>query len=204
MTQRVSNSRPFAPQVSVLPGKLLKGYNGSSTLLAFLQCHPICIYRCPYTQEKSFENYLWNSMTSTSFVFTELANTMKYGEGFLYNLVFTAFHRMKYGGGVLYNLVFTEWRHCVSQNILQNLIFIQNFALLKALHGFTKNIYDDFYKIYVTSILLPFIFDFRKCFKFTILMLSIPPQNWERRCGLQILQAGGSGVSSSPHLLLIV
>ena len=37
-------------------------------------------------------------MTLTSFVFTELANTMKYG------------------GGVLYNLVFTEWRHCVSQN----------------------------------------------------------------------------------------
>ena len=36
-------------------------------------------------------------MTSTSFVFTELANTMKYGGGFLY-------------------LVFTEWRHCVSQN----------------------------------------------------------------------------------------
>ena len=41
---------------------------------------------------------MWNSMTLTSFVFTELANTMKYGEG------------------VLYNLVFTEWRHCVSQN----------------------------------------------------------------------------------------
>ena len=41
---------------------------------------------------------LWNSMTLTAFVFTEMANTMKYGEG------------------VLYNLVFTEWRHCVSQN----------------------------------------------------------------------------------------
>ena len=37
-------------------------------------------------------------MTSTSFVFTELANTMKYG------------------GGFLDNLVFTEGRHCVSQN----------------------------------------------------------------------------------------
>ena len=37
-------------------------------------------------------------MTSTSFVFTELANTMKYGRG------------------LLYNLVFTEWRHCVTQN----------------------------------------------------------------------------------------
>ena len=37
-------------------------------------------------------------MTSTSFVFTELANTIKYG------------------GGFLYNLVFNEWRHCVSQN----------------------------------------------------------------------------------------
>ena len=41
---------------------------------------------------------LWNSMTSTPFVFTELANTMKYGEG------------------LLYNLVYSEWRHCVSQN----------------------------------------------------------------------------------------
>ena len=41
---------------------------------------------------------LWNSMTMTSFGFTELANTMKYGRG------------------VLYTLVFTEWRHCVSQN----------------------------------------------------------------------------------------
>ena len=41
---------------------------------------------------------LWNSMTSTFFVFTELANAMKYG------------------GGFLYNLVFTEWRHFVSQN----------------------------------------------------------------------------------------
>ena len=40
---------------------------------------------------------LWNSITSTSFVFTELTNTMKYSTGFLYNLVFT------------------EWRHCVSQ-----------------------------------------------------------------------------------------
>ena len=37
-------------------------------------------------------------MTMTSFVFTELTNTMKYG------------------GGFLYNLFFTEWRHCVSQN----------------------------------------------------------------------------------------
>ena len=41
---------------------------------------------------------LWNSTTLTSFVFTELANTMKYE------------------GGVLCNLVFTEWRHWVSQN----------------------------------------------------------------------------------------
>ena len=37
-------------------------------------------------------------MTLTSFVFTELANIMKFG------------------GWVLYNLVFTEWRHCVSQS----------------------------------------------------------------------------------------
>ena len=39
-----------------------------------------------------------NDLDTTSFVFTQLANTMKYG------------------GGFLYNLVFTEWRHCVSQN----------------------------------------------------------------------------------------
>ena len=39
-----------------------------------------------------------NPMTLTAFVFTELANTMKYG------------------GGLLYNLVFIEWRHWVSQN----------------------------------------------------------------------------------------
>ena len=42
-------------------------------------------------------------MTSTSFVYTELANTMKYGEG-SYKTLFspseiTAFHRMKYVGG---------------------------------------------------------------------------------------------------------
>ena len=43
------------------------------------------------------ESILWNSMTSTSFVFTELANTMKFW------------------GGFLYNFVFTEWRHCVSK-----------------------------------------------------------------------------------------
>ena len=89
-----------------------------------------------------FNSILRNSMTLTSFVFTELANTMKYGGGVLYNLVFTewrhcvsqnevwgrgcyitlfspgevtAFHRMKYGEGVLYTLVFTEWYLCVSQ-----------------------------------------------------------------------------------------
>ena len=42
-------------------------------------------------------------MTSTSFVSTELANTMKYGEG-SYKTLFSpsdviAFHRIKYGGG---------------------------------------------------------------------------------------------------------
>ena len=51
-------------------------------------------------------------MTSTSFVFTELANTMKYEEGSCITLFspsnVTAFHNMKYEKGVLYNLVFTE------------------------------------------------------------------------------------------------
>ena len=65
--------------------------------------------------------YLWNSMTTTSFVFTELANTMKYGGRLLYNLVFTEWRHCVsqnevWGRGVLYNLVFTEWHHCVSQN----------------------------------------------------------------------------------------
>ena len=67
---------------------------------------------------------LWNSMTSASFVFTELANTIKYAEGFLGYIGLTCFHRVtslrftewSMGKGVLYNLVFTEWRHCVSQN----------------------------------------------------------------------------------------
>ena len=53
-------------------------------------------------------------MTSTSFVLTELANTMKYGGGFLYNFFFTDW---SIGEGVLYNIIFTEWRHYVSQNI---------------------------------------------------------------------------------------
>ena len=43
-------------------------------------------------------------MTSTSFIFTELANTKKYVEGSYITLFspksdVTAFHRMKYGGG---------------------------------------------------------------------------------------------------------
>ena len=43
---------------------------------------------------------LWNSMTLTSFVFTELADTIKYG------------------GGVLYNLVFTEWRPALCRVVM--------------------------------------------------------------------------------------
>ena len=44
-------------------------------------------------------------MSLTSFVFTELANTMKYG------------------GGVLYNLVFIERRHRVSQNSTKTVLY---------------------------------------------------------------------------------
>ena len=44
-------------------------------------------------------------MTLTSFVFIELANTIKYGEGFYITLFspsdVTEFHKMKYGGGGL-------------------------------------------------------------------------------------------------------
>ena len=43
-------------------------------------------------------------MTSTSFVFTELANTIKCGGG-LSDV--TAFHRMKYGGGGCYITLFS-------------------------------------------------------------------------------------------------
>ena len=61
---------------------------------------------------------LWNSMTLTSFVFTELANTMKYGGGVLYNLVFTEWRHWvsqnEVWGGELYNLVFTEWLYRVT------------------------------------------------------------------------------------------
>ena len=56
----------------------------------------LCVY-CAYSVVTLIAAILWNSMTSTSFAFTELANTIKYG------------------GGFLYNHDFTEWRHCVSQ-----------------------------------------------------------------------------------------
>ena len=58
----------------------------------------IRLFSCKVYNKMVDLRILWNSMTSTFFVFTELANTMKYG------------------GGFLNNLVFTEWRHCVSQN----------------------------------------------------------------------------------------
>ena len=50
-------------------------------------------------------------MTSTSFVFTKLANTMKYGEG-SYIALFspsdvTALHKMKYGGRRCYITLFS-------------------------------------------------------------------------------------------------
>ena len=70
---------------------LIRLTDGSSTYDSFLKLdkHYFIYARYAYI--------LWNSMTLTSFVFTKLANTMKYG------------------GGFLYNLVFTEWRHCFSQ-----------------------------------------------------------------------------------------
>ena len=63
---------------------------------------------------------LWNSMTSTTFVFTELANTMKYEGWFLYNLVFTEWRHCVlqnevWGRGCYITFVFTKWPHCVSQ-----------------------------------------------------------------------------------------
>ena len=60
---------------------------------------------------------LWNSMTLTSFIFTEVANTMKFA------------------GGFLYNPVFTKWRHCVSQNIksvyLVQLVVVQQSCITR-------------------------------------------------------------------------
>ena len=42
-----------------------------------------------YSIKFSDISILWNSIALTSIVVTELANTMKYGEGVLYNFVFT-------------------------------------------------------------------------------------------------------------------
>ena len=62
------------------------------------------IYRLEISSITSLGNcILRNSITSNSFVFTELANTMKYGEYYIYMYI-------------LYILVFTEWCHCISQN----------------------------------------------------------------------------------------
>ena len=80
-----------------------------------------CSNDCRRIRTKS--SILWNSITSTSFVFTELANTMKYGGGGGgYITLFspsdvTAFHRLKYGGGDVIkpcfhrvtSLRFTDW-----------------------------------------------------------------------------------------------
>ena len=71
---------------------------------------------------------LWNSMTSTSFVLTELANTMNYW------------------GMFWYNLVFTEWRNCVSQNEVWGrgcyiTLFSQNYVTkLEQLNHFADNL----------------------------------------------------------------
>ena len=66
-----------------------------------------------------YRNYHFNSVELINLdllCFIELANTMKYGGGVLYNLVFTEWRHCVsqnevWGEGVLYNPVFTEWRH---------------------------------------------------------------------------------------------
>ena len=55
------------------------------------QRHTDAVKRCQITQSHSqlgLTPIMWNSITLTSFVFTELANKMKYGGGVLY-IVFT-------------------------------------------------------------------------------------------------------------------
>ena len=88
------NSRGSLKLVSGYPRRNLNGWGGGGgggDLKRLHLCRMFVI---------GVVHILWNSMTSTSFVFTELANTIKYVRGFLYNLVFT------------------EWRHCVSQMLV--------------------------------------------------------------------------------------
>ena len=58
---------------------------------------------------KSFSSLsiLWNSIALTSSIFTELANTIKYGKGVLYNFVFTC-HSKRFP---VTSLRFTEFFH---------------------------------------------------------------------------------------------
>ena len=50
------------------------------------------LYKCfVFAGKYEFKSILWISIALTSIVVTELANTMKYGEGVLYNFVFTEF-----------------------------------------------------------------------------------------------------------------
>ena len=79
---------------SFLPDSMYLAQILCTVFLLQLKCAAITFFKIPLR----LSLILWNSMTLTSFVFTELANTMKYG------------------GGVLYNLVFTEWRYWVPQN----------------------------------------------------------------------------------------
>ena len=69
----------------------------------------------------SYNLFIWPCVRPWIFCETQWPrHPLFMGEGFYITLFspsdVTAFYRMKYGEGVLYNLVFTEWRHCVSHN----------------------------------------------------------------------------------------
>ena len=79
-----------------LPFHLVTGRSNGWFLVSRTYLPMFCTIIYP-TRWNERGTILWNSMTVTSFVFTDMANTMMYC------------------GGVLYNLLFTECRHWVSQ-----------------------------------------------------------------------------------------
>ena len=65
----------------------------------------LCSQVTPFIDSRWHTHILWNSIALTSNVVTELANTMKYMYGVLYNIIF---HRVAIQKGF-------RWRHYVSQ-----------------------------------------------------------------------------------------
>ena len=91
-------------------------------------------------------------MTLTSFVFTELTNTMKYGRGGSYITLFspsdiTAFYGMKYGVGVSYNIFSPS-----DVTVFHRIHFESSTSCMRILQSFTLHFYS-----YIT---LYFLFHF--------------------------------------------